>query len=868
MTGRRPPLAGPGLLALALARVLALSSAPSPASAQSLHFLHGVLRDAAVPGFSAAVVDLSRERVEVDNRTRELDGEAACEGHAYTQPECEAVGCCEWAAASAACFSGVGTAACGDVDVDGASWAHHYGYARLGCSTRLKKSTWNPPGVNTGGVPCAVDDDTVFGLGGVSEVLVAAAVMRAVEGKHVDLDEPIETYLASRSTSYAARKLPSVWAFNDPQDMVRRITLRQLLSHTACVRDSPTVRAKMVTLGDHRTLLGSFLREALAHAMNWRAGCTLGESFEHSALGLALATHVIEYMDPAIASDFPAYGRDSLLPGFGVTNAGWKLSHLVNPGALAESYGYNVDESRVAEMFPYLYPSRVSRFQMSVFENVCPVYYPATNGTEATNTTSAAEATNASWVDRSCPGELGVLTEPTADKYFIKYGAYGKVDAPGTMLRASARQLSKVLYTLMDDGYTPEGSAFMNMSQVREMSRPQFVKDGKKSAAGLGWQLETADGRYLATADTGYANPGMAASVSFNPETGVGLILLGNADMALDVVGSPLQRDSTLLVEDALKEIRDYLYDWYESNYHSYAAPAELELAPGTAQYYHAAPPVAGEQGVAMQFKTGNYGESTVEYKVLYANLSTELGHFIEIQHGSTIISHFPIEFPPAKQETVPVNGTSVAETTNFTGYVEGTLDGMYAGTTYLIEARIVDAQGVVLLSDTHEATTLGGDAGSPPMSVELHLSCRSLKNSTLVDYRIDYVSADVTKGMNLNLAHVSFWEDDQGTNQTSGLLKPEVRMSTFHLTMATSSLTGTVAGIEPGAEYTFSADLIDQSKGTWESANTNITCRSPGKDLCEGKGHRPSACSALGGGCCEFAGGECWWSGRECAVV
>ena len=54
------------------------------------------------------------------------------------------------------------------------------------------------------------------------------------------------------------------------------------------------VPRQMVTLGDHRTLLGSFLREALAHAMNWRAGCTLGESFEHSALGLALATHVVE----------------------------------------------------------------------------------------------------------------------------------------------------------------------------------------------------------------------------------------------------------------------------------------------------------------------------------------------------------------------------------------------------------------------------------------------------------------------------------------------------------------------------------------------------------------------------------------------
>merc|ERR1719453_1497031 len=168
------------------------------------------------------------------------------------------------------------------------------------------------------------------------------------------------------------------------------------------------------------------------------------------------------------------------------------------------------------------------------------------------------------------------------------------------------------------------------MSQVREMSRPQFVKEGRKSAAGLGWQLETADGRFLATADTGYANPGMAASMSFNPETGVGLILLGNADMAVDVIGSPLQRDSALLVEDALKEIRDYLYDWYEFNYHAYLSPAELSLAPGTAQYYHAVPPAAGAQGVAMQFKTGDYGPTTVQYKVLYANLSTELGHFIE----------------------------------------------------------------------------------------------------------------------------------------------------------------------------------------------------------------------------------------------
>lgn len=61
----------------------------------------------------------------------------------------------------------------------------------------------------------------------------------------------------------------------------------------------------------------SFLRQTLNDPLNWRAGCRLGESFEYSSLGISLAAHVIEYMDPRVNSNFLRYGTTELLTGFG-----------------------------------------------------------------------------------------------------------------------------------------------------------------------------------------------------------------------------------------------------------------------------------------------------------------------------------------------------------------------------------------------------------------------------------------------------------------------------------------------------------------------------------------------------------------------
>ena len=82
---------------------------------------------------------------------------------------------------------------------------------------------------------------------------------------------------------------------------------------------------------------------------------------------------------------------------------------------------------------------QISEFESKWFANICPQYYSALNASNGT------VAVNASTLNRSCPAELGVLTESTDWPLLLKVPQYSRADAPGTMLRASAEQLAKVL---------------------------------------------------------------------------------------------------------------------------------------------------------------------------------------------------------------------------------------------------------------------------------------------------------------------------------------------------------------------------------------------------------------------------------------
>ena len=75
-------------------------------------------------------------------------------------------------------------------------------------------------GVCTSGQPAPVDADTLFQAGSVSKPVFALGAMRLVEQGRIALDGDMPQYLSS-------------WHIPSNGEWTPRITLRQLLSHTA-----------------------------------------------------------------------------------------------------------------------------------------------------------------------------------------------------------------------------------------------------------------------------------------------------------------------------------------------------------------------------------------------------------------------------------------------------------------------------------------------------------------------------------------------------------------------------------------------------------------------------------------------------------
>jgi CubicO group peptidase (beta-lactamase class C family) len=97
-------------------------------------------------------------------------------------------------------------------DVPGAAWAVlHDGEVVDGSAGVLSKAT---------GVEATAD--SVFQIGSVTKLWTATLVMQLVDEEKIDLDEPIRTYLPEFEIADEAA--------------AARITVRQLLSHTAGVR--------------------------------------------------------------------------------------------------------------------------------------------------------------------------------------------------------------------------------------------------------------------------------------------------------------------------------------------------------------------------------------------------------------------------------------------------------------------------------------------------------------------------------------------------------------------------------------------------------------------------------------------------------
>jgi CubicO group peptidase (beta-lactamase class C family) len=142
-----------------------------------------------------------------------------------------------------------------------------------------------------------VTPDTVFSVQSMSKLFTATAVMQAVAGGRLDLDEPITTYLPDFTVHSAFEEHPE-----------RRTTLRMLLSHTAgFTHEAPIGNNNELDPADFdahvRSISDTWLR------------FPVGTGYAYSNLGIDLAGYILERVE---GKPFAQVMRDALLGPLGM----------------------------------------------------------------------------------------------------------------------------------------------------------------------------------------------------------------------------------------------------------------------------------------------------------------------------------------------------------------------------------------------------------------------------------------------------------------------------------------------------------------------------------------------------------------------
>jgi D-alanyl-D-alanine carboxypeptidase len=173
--------------------------------------------------------------------------------------------------------------------------------------------------------------DTPFRIASVTKTFVAAAVLRLVERHRVRLDAPISKYLSRRSRA----------VLRADGYRPRRITVRQLLQHTAGLFDYASTDAyDDINVADpgHRWTRDEQLDFATAHGSPVGAP---GKRYHYSDTGYILLGEIIER---ATGQSLPAAVR--LLIGFrrlGLGHTYWEILEPTPPEAKPRAHQYYDD---------------------------------------------------------------------------------------------------------------------------------------------------------------------------------------------------------------------------------------------------------------------------------------------------------------------------------------------------------------------------------------------------------------------------------------------------------------------------------------------------------------------------------------------
>jgi CubicO group peptidase (beta-lactamase class C family) len=170
-----------------------------------------------------------------------------------------------------------------------------------------------------------VDADTVFRIASVTKSFTAAAVLQLRDAGRVSLDDPAEKYV------------PELAGLVYPTRDAKRITLRELLTHTAGLpHDSPPAEGR--DFPSERGIL-----EALR---GMRLDAAPDEHYAYSNLGYDLAGMVVTR---ASGAPYREWVTERLLRPLGMTSTGFDPSRL--PGLLATGYVHDGEGVRHPPMF-------------------------------------------------------------------------------------------------------------------------------------------------------------------------------------------------------------------------------------------------------------------------------------------------------------------------------------------------------------------------------------------------------------------------------------------------------------------------------------------------------------------------------------
>jgi len=195
----------------------------------------------------------------------------------------------------------------------------------------------------------AADANTVYMLASVSKTMTCAGVMRLVQDGLLDLDADVNDYLP-----YSVRV---------PAAPDRKITLRQLLTHTSAIRDRYSVWGTLYSdpslyfHGDSPIGLREFEQSYLeVGGSEYQASNFFdrppGAAYAYCNIAVALAGAIAEEVSGV---DFDQWCKQEIMGPLGMTNSGFRLADISTPN-LAMPYKILRPGGGFEPYFQYGYP--------------------------------------------------------------------------------------------------------------------------------------------------------------------------------------------------------------------------------------------------------------------------------------------------------------------------------------------------------------------------------------------------------------------------------------------------------------------------------------------------------------------------------